>query len=307
MTSVKLFTSHSSAWQPHLRAAIHMYQRAYEKNYANFGLAEQSIGILCEDLSLSGYEPIIAEEVASFRFFAGTIIWLDITVSITAGTAPYLLSRHSCVIASSSQTKLESIMGCKNWVMLQIGRIAALHERKTQSLQQETFDCAEFEQTACDIGREIERGFTQGALEDLNISEHNSTSTLNTILDPSTLVTRIFGYMASLYLHLVVNGFENLDVIDTTMSRVMRMLQAQIPTHLLPALVCPLYIIGSVARKDDELFFGAIFSSPPLLDPVLSHRERMLPILEEIWSRRRTTPGFSWQNSLELTNDMLII
>jgi hypothetical protein len=43
----------------------------------------------------------------------GTIIWLDIVASITAGTAPVLLSYHSGVIASSSQTKLEDIMGCR--------------------------------------------------------------------------------------------------------------------------------------------------------------------------------------------------
>lgn len=125
--------------------------------------------------------------------------------------------------------------------------------------------------------------------------------------DPPTLVIHIFAYMASLYLHLVTHGFQKLEALDATISGAKRMLQTQISIHLLPALVSPLYIIGSVARQGDEQFFRNIFSSPPLLDPLLKHRGRILPILEEIWSRRQTTPGFAWKDSLELTYDILLL
>jgi hypothetical protein len=100
--------------------------------------------------------------------------------------------------------------------------------------------------------------------------------------------------MASLYLHLVTHGFQNLEVLDTTISEAMRMLRSQIPAHILPALVCPLYVIGCVARKEDKQYFRNIFSSPPLLNPLLKHRGRILPILEEIWRKRHTVLGFSW-------------
>jgi hypothetical protein len=289
---VKLFTGHGNAWQAHLRAAMNMYQRGYKENLAHFGLAEKSRTILFEDLPVSEYEPVVAEEVVNFRFLAGTMIWLDITSSITAGTAPHLLPHHFSIFASNSQTRLEDIMGCKNWAMFQIGRIAALHEHKTQALQQGRFDCTEFEQTVGDITREIQCGLTQEALGGS---------------DPSTLVTHIFAYMASLYLHLVIHGSQKLEVLDTTISGAMKMLQTQISIHLLPALVSPLYVIGSAARPGDEQFFRNIFSSPPLLDPVLKHRGRILPILEEIWSRRQTTPGFAWKDSLELTSDILLL
>jgi hypothetical protein len=286
---------------------MNMYQQSYKKNLARLGLAEKSRTILCEDLPLSEYEPVVAEEVVNFRFLGGTLIWLDITSSITAGTAPHLLPYHFCVVASNSQTKLEDIMGCKNWVMLQIGRIVALHEHKTQALQQGNFDCTEFEQTVGDISREIQCGLTQEALEGFNISESDSATEFNTTSDPPTLVTHIFAYMASLYLHLVAHGFQKLEVLDTTISGAMRMLQTQISIHLLPALVSPLYFIGSVARQGDKQFFRNIFSSPPLLDSLLKHRGRILPILEEIWSKRQTTPGFAWKDSLELTYDILLL
>lgn len=46
-------------------------------------------------------------------------------------------------------------MGYQDWAMLQIGRISALHEHKTQALQQEQFGCTGFEQTVEDISREL--------------------------------------------------------------------------------------------------------------------------------------------------------
>ncbi len=286
---------------------MNLYQQGWEKNLASFGLAEESRTILIDGLPLSENEAVVADEVVTFRFLGGTVIWLDITSSITAGTAPYLLAHHFRVMPSDSQTRLEDIMGCKNWVMLQIGRIAALYEHKNQALQQGRFDCTRFEQAVGDISREIHCGLTQGALEDFNISEHDSATAFNTMSDPATLVTRIFVYMASLYLHLVTHGFEKLEVLDTTISGAMTMLQTRTPIHLLPALVSPLFVVGSVARQGDERFFRNIFSSPPLLDPSLKHRGRILPILEEIWRRRRTTSGLAWKDSLDLTRDILLL
>ena len=42
---------------------MNMYQQGYKNNLAHFGLAEKSRTILCEDLPLSEYEPVVAEEV----------------------------------------------------------------------------------------------------------------------------------------------------------------------------------------------------------------------------------------------------
>jgi len=285
-----------------------VYQKGHEKNLTPFGLAEKSRAILCEDRPLLEYEDVAVEEVVNFRFSSGTIIWLDITSSITAGTAPHLLPYHTRIIAPNSQTKLEGIMGCRNWVMLQISRIAAVHETKILAMRQQHFDCAELLQTVADIRRQIQCGLTQLALETFNISEGDSAATFEPpILDPPTLVTHIFAYMASLYLHLVIEGFHNLEILDTTISEAMRMLRTQVPSRILPALVSPLYVIGSVARQEDKQFFRDIFSSPPLLDPLLKHRGRILPMLEEIWSKRQTGRLFAWEDSLEPAKDILLL
>jgi len=285
---------------------MRVYQKGYDLNLEPFFLAEKSRTILCEDLPLSEYEPVITEEVVNFRFLVGTMTWLDIIFSITAGTAPFLLPHHFRIIGTNSQTKLEDIMGCKNWVMVQIGRIAALHEHRIQASQQGHFDHSEFEQSVGDIRGEIQGGLTQGALEGFSILDQDSATTCPTTLD-LTLVTHIFAYMALIYLHLVNHGFQELEELDSTISSAMRLLQTQTSMHLLQAVVCPLYVIGSVARQEDEHYFRSTFSSPPLSDPSLQHRGRILPILEEIWGRRQIIPGLTWGESLELAHDILLL
>ncbi len=236
------------------------------------------------------------------------MIWLDIISSITAGTAPHLLPFHSFVIgASRFQTRLEVYMGGKNWVMLQIGRIAGLYEQNTLGSQKRRSDCAKFDQAIDDIRQEIQSGLEKLSLEEFDVSKIGFATLSNATLDPVTLVTHIFAYMASIYLHLITHGFCNLEVLDTTISRAMRMLHTQIPTHLQPGIVAPLFVIGSVARAGDQQFFRNVFSSAPLLDPLLEHRGRILPILEAIWSRRHSIPGFSWGESLELTQNLLLL
>ena len=307
MTFAKLFTGCGNTWQTHLRAAVNMYQNGVNENLAPYGLTEDSRTILRENLPVLGHENMALGEVVNYRFLSGTIVWLDIISSITAGRAPCLMSSHALVISHNSQIKLEGVMGCRNWVMLQIGRIAALHEQKTQAMRQEHFDCTKLKQTVIDINRQVQYGLGQLALESMNVSERGSAAMKEPILDSPTLVTHVFAYMASLYLHLVINGYQRLEALEPTISEAMEMLRTQTPKKILPALVFPLFIIGSVARRGDQQFFRDIFSSPPLLDPLLKHRGRILPLLEEIWNKRQTMTILAWEDCLESTHDILLL
>jgi hypothetical protein len=187
-------------------------------------------------------------------------------------------------------------MGGKNWVMFQVARIAELHERIIQASQRAEFDCGEFGKTAVDISDNILCGL---ATEGCSMSEET--------LDQHELVTHMFARMASIYLHLVTHGFQQLEALDTTISGAFQAFQTLVPKDILPALVCPLFVIGSVAREEQEQFFRTAFSSLPLLDPSTRHRARILPVLEEIWSQRRATPRYSWNDSVQLTRDVLLI
>ncbi|OBT65925.1 hypothetical protein VE03_05488 [Pseudogymnoascus sp. 23342-1-I1] len=290
-----LFTNYGNAWHSHLRAAINMYLRSNKYGSAPTDLTGESRAVLNKELPLLEYEALVSNDTAHSRFMSGTLIWLDIVSCITAATTPHLLEFHSTVMAPDSQTQLEDIMGCKNWVMLQIGRIAALHANKLQALRQGHFNCEEFKQTIIDIDIEIQSGLEAYGPDYV------------ALCNPTTLITPLFAIMASVYLHLITHGFQELGILDVFIARAMIILQTEVPTHVLPALVAPLYVIGSVARQGDEQFFRDAFSSPPLLDTSLKQRTRILPILEEVWDKRRAESSFLWEDSLELIPDILLI
>jgi hypothetical protein len=132
-----------------------------------------------------------------------------------------------------------------------MAQIAALHEHQTQALQLGQLDYTEFNATVDDIGGEIECGLTRQALEGFKISDDAFPEVCSTtMLNQTTLITLMFSYMASVYLHLVAYGFQRLELVDTTISGAVRIFQTY--RHLLPALVSPLYIIGCVNRQGDE-------------------------------------------------------
>ena len=283
-----------------------MYQSSYGKNIFPLDPSEDSNSVSRKDPSFPECD-VALEEAMTYRFLSGTIVWLDSIASITLGRSPHILPYHTHIMRDDAQTKLEEIMGCENWVMLQISRIASLQEIKIQAMRQDHFDCSELRQTVDDIGRRIKDGLALLTSELPDIPERNSPSNLTSTLDPSRLVTHMFAYMASIYLHLVIEGFQNLEILSTTISEAMRMLQTQIPSQILSALVAPLYFIGLVARQGEKQFFQETFSSPPVLDLSLTHRRRILPVLEEIWSKRQSASFFAWEDSLELTQDILLM
>jgi len=197
-------------------------------------------------------------------------------------------------------------MGCENWVMVQIGRISALHERKSQASRPGHLNLAESEKTMDEMSMDIQVCLTHRSIEAFNTSG-GTVKTTDGLLHMSTLVTRVFASMAFVYLHLATQGFQNLDALHSTISEAMSVLQTTISAHLVHALVAPLFVIGCAASQEKQLFFRNMFSTLPLLDPLLQHRRRFLPVLEEIWSRRQTSLGFTWKESLELTKDIMLL
>lgn len=284
-----------------------MYKRCSGADMSPLCLAESTRASLIDDLPLVEYQADFTEEIVGVRFAFGTLMWLDIFDSITAGTAPRLITYHSSVLAAKSQIKLDALMGCKNGLMVQIGRIAALYDQKCQSILQGPFNCSSLEHIFVDITREIQCGLAQGALESFNISGGAPATVFGTMPDPSTPITRMFLHAASIYLHLVVQGFQELEVLDTNVSEVMAVFQTLTSPQTLQALILPLFFVGCVAKQDDEQFFRNAFSSPLLLNPLLQHRGKLLPILEEIWIGRRTLLGFGWEDCVKLTKSVLLI
>jgi hypothetical protein len=103
-------------------------------------------------------------------------------------------------------------------------------------------------------------------------------------------------------------AFQRLENLATAISEIIVILRNDTSKQILSAMVTPLFTIGSAAREGDEQnSLREVVSSPQLLDPLMIHRERILSILEVIWSTRQTASAFVWQDCVELTKNNFLI
>lgn len=287
-----------------------MFRNSYTKQAATLNLTESLEVISLSELATTHGEGVVTEEVACFRFLSGILVWLDILSCVTTGKMPRLLAFHHAIISPESPTKLETIIGCKNWVVVQIGKIAALHEWKMMGLVHGMLKAEDLEEKAVQIRKVIEDGLTADCLESLSFSE---LVHIPAVFHPM-LVTRIFAHAASVYLHLVVYGFETCsEALRATMVEAMAILRTHMPKDLLGAIVFPLYIFACNAKEEDEDFFRHVFSTSPVLEKSMEHRGKLLPLMEKIWRSRRAHgadgdgTGWSWQNNLALSEYNLLL
>jgi C6 transcription factor Pro1 len=280
-----------------------MYHHQHDNDFADFGLSKRARAVLIAGLPSPDDDFKAMEEVAAFRFLGGTILWLDVISSITSGVTPRLLSYHRINLSVESPTRLEYIMGCKNLIMTQIGRIAALFEEGDHGY----FDATELRIRADDIRHQVECALAHYKLETIGLSPPDLLPTMNRKLVPSIFVTRMFAILAFVYLHLVVSGFRDLELLNQYTSEVMDMVQGSASEDTLRAVVCPLYMAGIAAEHGDQPWFRKIFSTLPLLDPCLGHRQSILANLERVWNRRQKTPSLTWREFVNLSSDVMLI
>lgn len=253
------------------------------------------------ELAENGCQP--NEQKAIFKFMGGVILFLDTISSITTGTSPTLLEYHPHALSSSSHIKLDNIMGCSNWALVQIGRISAIHELKMQMLQNNCPHTTDYEDQVGNIRTDLQQGMTEMCLGALQVNQPVIMT-----FGPA-FITRMFSFAAGIYLHLVVHGYEeDSDILNLLRTEAMMILRAYIPAEMMHTIVLPLYIIGSVATIIDQAFFRYVFTTMPVLDPSLEHRSKILPLLEKVWQRRqRLELKLSWEESLKLADQNLLL
>ncbi|TVY81371.1 Pestheic acid cluster transcriptional regulator [Lachnellula suecica] len=305
----ELFAGHGDAWKIHLHAA-NMILRGPRRidNTSHF------LKMPLKDLHLTAegenpedvYQGWKSEELVIFRFLSAVIAWLGIISCITTGRTPGIIHLLPDEV-SDTETNLETVMGCSNCVMVQVSRIAALHEYRQDALQRGFGDCEEFRRKADDIKRDLQSGIAESSLSFLSISDAEFASACNPFITPQMFTTQLYAIAASIYLHLVVFGYskEKSEPLNAMVSGAVTLIRRHIPADLTHALVCPLYIIGTAIRSEDEPTFRHIFSSPPLLDPSLEHRARFLPLLEKIWVMREI--GWDWNTVIQLSGSNLLL
>jgi hypothetical protein len=274
---LKLFTCNGGSWRIHLKGATDIYRLACADDLTHLGLQEKSRAILRDQVQLTLEPAVVRNEVYTMRFMSASLIWLDIIASITSGSSPKLQPYHTALLSPESKTKLEDVVSCRDWALVQLGRIADLHARNEGARRAGHISCSVLVQEVEDLRQDTDSGLCREGLDD-----YCGTVTTTRMFDLRkgrhsehvTLITRMFGYAALIYLHLVMHGFQKLDDIEGPVSRAIWLLRNRLSDtpQLIPALVCPLYLIGIVARTEPERdLFRDVFQSTSFLEPLFKH------------------------------------
>ncbi|KAG0646244.1 Pestheic acid cluster transcriptional regulator 3 [Hyphodiscus hymeniophilus] len=305
----ELFAGNREAWRIHLRATTDSFVRGYWHHSMDLGLVDSP------DVLVDGKTTLVLhagrsvpEDAGTFFFLSGVTIWLDVLSTITTGSSPRLLPYHPHAVSLDSAIKLENIMGCKNPVIQQIGLISALYEYKSQALEDGCLDIAEFDARAGKLRHELHFALAEYSLSAMELSPYSSNITSNVSNPDVHIITGIFTLAASIYLYLVVHGYQlETQELLSLVAEAMAVLQTKMPAYLIQAIICPLFIIGCAVNGKEKDFFRQVFISVAVLGSSLEHRGKILPTLEEVWRMRDATTGWTWQDTIKLLGQNLLL
>jgi hypothetical protein len=300
----------SNNCQAHLNGALALFRQLLDSTSAIETLSHRAkFNAVMNQLGLSSsilpthFVNVPSAEQSAFRFSSALLILDDIIASTVTQEQPKLYGYHQCLLGKVDGTdppiNLEAVIGCQNWVLLEIGEIAMLDTWKQQCRRAGTLDIMELVQRATIIKQLLESHLTQ--LEKVPVmipKEGNSLLDLFTPIDSlnsdhpasqSSLVTRVWAHAALLYLSVVVSGLQPANVdVRHHVGQITELLAIRIsPPTLLRTMVWPFCVAGCLAERARENCFRGMVE---VLKPasVFGTVRKALEIMENVWSERDT-------------------
>ncbi|KAH7342554.1 fungal-specific transcription factor domain-containing protein [Rhexocercosporidium sp. MPI-PUGE-AT-0058] len=248
---------------------------------------------------------IPSSEQAAFSFSTGLLIVDDIIASTSSKEVPKLYAYHAGLLNSINNQPplidLEAIIGCQNWVMLQIGEIAMLDAWKQQRKREGCLDVMELVYRATVIKKELETYFA-GLEDSPRLPEKGEER--NEFLDVLTarlggeqketglnsqrrLATRIWTHAALIYLSVVVSGWQPANIeVRHHVNGIIELLTTQLlPPSLVRTMVWPFSVAGCLAEQGQESHFrGLVHGLKPL--SVFGTMRKAMEIMEVVWTDR---------------------
>lgn len=242
-----------------------------------------------------------AEQVA-FQFSSALLILDDLIASTVSQEQPKLYEYHRGLLCNTDiggtepPVNLEAIIGCQNWVLLYIGEVAMLDVWKQRRKRAGNLDVMELVHRAKVIKDSLEAHLTElesntvitpqagRSLVDLFQSDFYHRS--ETSASQSSLVTRIWGHAALIYLFIVVSGWQPASAdVHHHVVRIIELINQVSPPELLRTMVWPFCVAGCIAEPAYETQFRALADSlqPPSLFGTV---RKALEIMENVWLNR---------------------
>jgi C6 transcription factor Pro1 len=265
----------------HLNAAIALF-----KDILN---SVESIDSIFQHLADSNLFEFLTAEQAAFQFSSSLLIFDDIVASTIRQQAPKLWEYRN-LLGKDSPLNFESVIGCENVILLQIGEIAVLDTWKQECKKVGNLDVMELVHRA-------------GSIKNILIDHLNQLSSPRSvsrkplldflIYDSSTknqsyLVTTIWTHSALLYLNTVVSGWQPSNTnTKYHVNQIIKLLKYQIsPPELIRTMIWPLCIAGCLAEPSIQHHFREIIQK---LTPatVFGTAKKALEIMENVWTKER--------------------
>jgi C6 transcription factor Pro1 len=244
---------------------------------------------------------IPSTEQAAFRFSSTILILDDIIASTVLQEQPKLYKYHRSLLSNidgnDPPINLETVVGCQNWALLQIGEIAVLDAWKQQCKRTRNLNIMELVNRATAIKDSVEAHLVQLETNLVIIPKEDSSlldvftadycQQLKTPASQSHLVTCIWAHAALVYLFIVVSGWQPASVdVQYHVGRIIELLTHQIsPPALLRTMVWPFCVAGCLAEPAQEALLCRIVKElqPP---SVFGTIRKALEIMEGVWCNR---------------------
>ena len=301
----QLFHGGVSTWQVHLRAASELVLSLHgissninsrtptsQHQSASPSQSPDIVKILSDFQS--------SPDNAALNFFTGAILWFDILACVSTGLEPYLANYHDRLLLSASlpissqggpsgPIELHTIMGCRNWMMVVIGRIATLKMWRGKCIESGTLDINRVAETAGNIQLEIEFNCSRIS-EELNALReqysgpppHHQPQVYKEYT--ALVVTQIFACAGLIYLQTVVSSDPSVLHIQGALQNIKMAMSLILDPRMFRGLVWPLCVAGCMASSQrDQEFFRNTVESAILDSPRFGNSGQALQILEKSW------------------------
>ncbi|RDW80296.1 hypothetical protein BP6252_04934 [Coleophoma cylindrospora] len=200
--------------------------------------------------------------------------------------------------ADEPPINLEAVVGCQNWVLVQIGEIAVLDAWKQRCKRAGNLDIMELVRCATVVKDSLEARLTRlesepvttpkessSLLHVLTGGDHCQNSKVSTT--QTSLVTRVWAHAALVYLSIVVSGWQPASAdVRYHVSRIIELLAYRIsPPALLRTMVWPFCVAGCLAEPAQEMLLRGMTMAlqPP---SVFGTVRKALEIMENVWRNR---------------------
>ncbi|KAI1421287.1 fungal-specific transcription factor domain-containing protein [Xylaria sp. FL1777] len=245
------------------------------------------------------YDQLPSAEQAAFRFSSTLLIFDDVVASTVLQEQPRLYEFHQCLLEDIHDTgpaiDLEAVVGCQNWVLVNIGEIAVLDAWKQRCKSGGSLDMMELVRRAAAIKNALE---THLARLQTNTTDNpkEDNSVLDVLIEKSPtasqtpLVTLAWAHAALIYLSVVVSGWQPASAeIQCHVRRIIEVPMREIsPPALLRTMVWPLCVAGCLAEPEQAAqLCGTIEALQPR--SVFGTLQKALEVMKNVWCQGNTS------------------